>query len=449
MPSPDSALTSPAETPSSASRPPKVRHPLLWVPSLYLAMGIPNVTVGAVSAIMYKNMGVSNTDIAIYTSQLYLPWVLKPIWAPLMEPFKTKRWWVLSMEFLMATVLGLIAFSLPIPSFFAMSLAFFWVAGFASATQDIAADGVYMTTLPPSQQGKYIGVQGMCWNIGSVLSSGVLVWLTGKLHDTYHYDWVHSWMIVMCLIGAVMAALGLWHMKNLPPGDPSSLAGQGFRSGVRALVESWVSFFQKPHIWLMLTVTFFYRFGEGFIEKFGALFLLDPRTVGGLGLNNQAVGNIYGTVGTIGFIVGALVGGFFAARIGLRRGLVLLAFALNIPHLTYFYLSWALPENLTLVTGVVALEKFGFGFGSVGLMLYMMQQIAPGPFKMTHYAFATGIMGMTKWSTGWFSAYVYEFFNKNYLHFFTFVLVASIPPIVLSWLAPFPVKKDEHGIELK
>ncbi|PTY05597.1 MFS transporter [Opitutaceae bacterium EW11] len=449
MPTADSPAQARADTSNTDPLPEKARNPSLWVPTLYLAMGIPNVTVGAVSAIMYKNMGVSNTDIAIYTSQLYLPWVLKPIWAPLMEPFRTKRWWVLSMEFLMAGVLGLIAFSLPIPSFFAVSLAFFWIAGFASATQDIAADAVYMTTLSPGQQGKFIGIQGMCWNLGSVLSSGILVWLTGKLHDNYHYDWVHSWMIVMCLIGASMALLGVWHLKHLPQGEPSSLAGQGFHSGFKALGRSWVSFFQKKHIWLMLTVTFFYRFGEGFIEKFGALFLLDSRAVGGLGLNNQAVGNIYGSVGTIGFILGALFGGFFAARVGLRRGLVLLAFALNIPHLTYFYLSWTMPDHLSLITGVVALEKFGFGFGSVGLMLYMMQQIAPGPFKMTHYAFATGIMGMTKWSTGWLSAYVYTFFEKNYLHFFTFVLIASIPPIVLSWLAPFPVTKDDHGNPLK
>jgi PAT family beta-lactamase induction signal transducer AmpG len=436
----------PSPSPSAANSPKDdAKNPGFWVPSLYLAMGIPNVTVGAVSAIMYKNMGVSNTDIAIYTSQLYLPWVLKPLWAPLMEPFKTKRWWVLSMQFTMALVLGLIAFTLPIPSFFAASLAFFWIAGFASATQDIAADAVYMTTLSPAQQAKFVGIQGMCWNIGSVLSSGVLVWLTGQLHDNMGYDWAKSWMIVMGLIGGSMALLGVWHLKHLPEGEPSSLRGEGIGSGFKALAESWVSFFQKKEIWVMLVVTYFYRFGEGFIEKFGALFLLDARADGGLGLNNQAVGNIYGVVGTIGFILGALLGGFFAARRGLRRSFLFLAIALNVPHLTYFFLSYAMPESLTLIASVVTIEKFGFGFGSVGLMLYMMQQIAPGPFKMTHYAFATGVMGLTKWSTGWLSGHVYEWFQHNYLHFFGFVLLASVPPILLAWFAPFPILNDESG----
>lgn len=420
------------------------KSPAWWVPSLYLAMGIPNVTVGAVSAIMYKNMGVANEDIALYTSQLYIPWMLKPLWAPLMEPFKTKRWWVLSMQFTMAAVLGLVAFSLPISSFFSASLAFFWIAGFASATQDIAADAVYMTTLSPAQQAKYVGIQGMCWNIGSVLSSGILVTLTGVLHDSMGLDWVKSWMIVMGLIGATMGALGFWHIKHLPEGEPSSLAGAGLGSGFKALVDSWVSFFKKKYIWMMLIVTFFYRFGEGFIEKFGTLFLLDPRTVGGLGLNNQAVGNIYGTFGTLGFIAGALFGGFFSAQRGLKRSFVFLAFALNVPHITYFYLSYAMPENLYLVTTVVTLEKFGFGFGSVGLMLYMMQQMAPGPFKMTHYAFATAVMGLTKWSTGTLSGKVYLWLDKNYMHFFAFVLLASIPPILLSWLAPFPNAEEKR-----
>lgn len=444
------SLPSPTTVAPGATSPLKdAERPWYWVPSLYLAMGIPNVTIGAVSAIMYKNMGVANEDIAIYTSQLYLPWVLKPLWAPLMEPFKTKRWWVLSMQFMMAVVLGLVAFSLPIPSFFAMSLAFFWVAGFASATQDIAADAVYMTTLSPGQQAKFIGIQGMCWNIGSVLSSGVLVTLTGFLHDKMGYDWVHSWMIVMGLIGGTMALLGIWHLKHLPEGEPSSLAGQGLRSGAKALGESWGSFFRKPGIWYMILVAYFYRFGEGFIEKFGALFLLDPRSVGGLGLNNQNVGHIYGSVGTVGFILGAMLGGFFAARVGLRKGLFLLAIALNVPHLTYFYLSYAMPENLWLIGGIVSIEKLGFGFGSVGLMLYMMQQMAPGPFKMAHYAFATAIMGLTKWSTGWMSGEVYRYFDRNYLHFFTFVLVASVPPILLSFFAPFPQKFDDHGNPLK
>ncbi|HEY0944732.1 MAG TPA: MFS transporter [Opitutaceae bacterium] len=423
---------------------PVSRHPLTWVPSLYLAMGIPNATVSIVSAILYKNLGYANETIALYTSQMYLPWVLKPLWAPFLEPYKTKRWWVLSMQFLMAATIGLVAFCLPLDGFFRMSLAFFWITGFASATQDIAADAVYMTTLPAREQAKYAGVQGMCWNAGAVLTSGVLVAVTGQLHDGFGFDWVKSWIIVMGTIAAGMLVCALWHLRVLPVGEPSHLHGRGFRDAAASLRETWGSFFRKEKIWGMLLVCFFYRFGEGFIERFGPLFLLDRRDVGGLGLDNQAIGNLYGTLGTIGFILGALLGGFFAARFTLRRSFLFLAFALNLPHVTYYLLSVWQPENLALIGALVTLEKFGFGFGSVGHMLYMMQQVAPGDYRMSHYAFATGVMAGTKWVTGSVSGFVYAATAQNYQHFFLFVLLASIPPILFAWRAPFPRRTDDE-----
>ena len=251
-------------------------------------------------------------------------------------------------------------------------------------------------------------------------------------------SWVKCWMIVVGGTGAAMGGFGLWHLRTLPVGEISSLQGQGARAAWPALKESWATFFQKPHIWMMLTVVFFYRFGEGFIEKFGPLFLLDPRNVGGLGLDNELLGHINGTVGTIAFIAGAFFGGFLVARMTLRRSFFLLALVLNVPHLTYFFLSHAMPHDIVGIGAIVAVEKFGFGMGSVGHMLYMMQQIAPGPFKMTHYAFATGVMAMTKWSTGSISGWVFDLCGQHYATFFTFVLVASIPPIVFAWLAPFP-----------
>lgn len=423
---------------SDSTPPPRKRHPLTWVPSLYLAMGLPNVTVGVVAAIIYKNLGVSNEQIALYTSQMYLPWVLKPLWSPFLEPFMTKRWWVITMEFTMMLGLGAVAFCLPLEGFFRASLAFFWIVGFASATQDIVADGVFMTTMPIRDQARYAGLQGMCWNMGAVIASGLLVSLTGWLHNDLQLSWVHCWMLVMSGTGLVMGLFGLWHLRTLPTGQISPLQGQGVRAAWPALKESWASFFQKPGIWMMLTVVFFYRFGEGFIEKFGPLFLLDDRALGGLGLDNTSLGHINGTVGTIAFIVGAFAGGFLVARMTLKRSLVLLVLVLNVPNVTYFYLSQALPDNVMLVGTVVALEKFGFGMGSVGHMLYMMQQVAPGPFKMTHYAFATGVMAMTKWVTGSVSGWVYGLCDQTYATFFGFVLVASIPPIVLAWFAPFP-----------
>ena len=414
------------------------RHPLTWVPSLYLAMGLPNVMVGVVAAILFKNLGIANEDIALYTSQMYLPWVLKPLWSPLLEPFKTKRWWVISMQFLMMASLGAVAFCLPLDGFFRLSLAFFWITGFASATQDIVADGVFMTTMPLRDQARYAGLQGMCWNLGAVIASGLLVSLTGWLHNTQGLPWVQCWMWVMCGAALMMGAFGLWHLRTLPPGEPSAVQGQGLRASMPALRDSWVTFFQKPQIWMMLAVIFFYRFAEGFIEKFGPLFMLDPRSAGGLGLSNEALGFINGTAGTLCFIAGAFLGGFVVARWTLPRTLVLLAVALNLPHVTYWILGQTMPQDLWWIGLLIAVEKFGFGMGSVGHMLYMMQQVAPGPFKMTHYAFATGVMALTKWATGSVSGWVFAACGQQYASFFGFVLLVSVLPVLLCWWAPFP-----------
>jgi PAT family beta-lactamase induction signal transducer AmpG len=282
----------------------------------------------------------------------------------------------------------------------------------------------------------------MCWNLGAVIASGLLVSLTGWLHDRMGQSWVHCWMIVMAGTALLMGGFGLWHLRVLPPGAPSAVQGQGFRAAIPALRDSWITFFQKPQIWMMLAVIFFYRFGEGFIEKFGPLFLLDPRSAGGLGLNNESLGHINGSIGTVAFIAGAFLGGFLVARRTLPRSFFVLALVLNVPHLTYFYLSQTLPDNLWWIGFIVALEKFGFGMGSVGHMLYMMQQVAPGPFKMTHYAMATGVMALTKWSTGTVSGWVWGAMGHHYANFFALVLVFSVPPVLLAWRAPFPHAGD-------
>lgn len=419
-----------------------VRHPLLWVPTLYLAMGIPNATVSQVAAIMYKNFGVPVEKIATYTGLMYLPWVLKPLWSPFMEPFKTKRFWVIGMEFLMAVAIVIVGLVLKMPNYFTLTIGLFWIVGFASGTQDIAADAVYMTSLSSKVQAQYAGIQGMCWNAGAILASGLLVVVTGKMHDKLNFDWQYSWMVVMFVIAATLALCGFWHLKMLPPGEPSALQGGTFGDAFRSLSETWISFFKKKQIWLMLFVVFMYRFGEGFIEKLGPLFLVDERVHGGLGLTNAEWGSINSIVGTIAFIVGALLGGFLAAKMTLRRSFVILALALNVPHLTYFLLSTWMPHDLGIIATLITIEKFGFGLGSIGHMLYMMQQLAPGPFKMSHYAFATGVMALTKWSTGSISGKIYDALGQNYHTFFIFVLIASIPPVITCWFAPFPQKDD-------
>jgi PAT family beta-lactamase induction signal transducer AmpG len=417
--------------------------PARWVPSLYFAMGTPMITVSVVAAIMYKNLGLSNAEVALYTGSMYLPWVLKPVWAPLLEVWGDKRVVVLASEVVMAVTLGCVALSLGLEHYLAVSLVFLWLTGFASATQDIAADGVYIAAMSAREQARYVGIQGIAWNVGRLLASGLLVELTEQLRGR-GLSWPATWAVVMALIGAIMALAALWHAHALPRSEAST-APRTRREASATFVDAWVSFFAKPRIWLMIAVVFFYRFGEGFIEKVGPLFLMDARSAGGLGLDNGALGRIYGSYATLGFLGGTLLGGWFAARHGLKRTFWLLALALNVPHLTYFFLSIARPESLGLVAAVVTLEKFGYGFGSVGHMLYMMQQLAPGRYRTAHYAFATGLMGLSMMLTGTVSGALQEWLGHQ--AFFAFVLVASVPPVVLAWFAPFGSSEEASTAE--
>lgn len=426
-------------------------HPLLWVPSLYFAMGTPMIAISVVAAIMYKDLGLSNAEIGFYTGAMYLPWVIKPLWAPVVELFGTKRLFVLTMEVVIAVAFAALAFSLQTPFWLGLSIALFWAAAFASATQDIAGDGVYITSSTEKEQALYIGVQGMFWNLGRVLVSGVLVSLTKVVYDWAAAgapadggkpdpSWSVAWGAVLGLVAVIMAVSWIWHLFMLPSGaraaDDASTPAEMLQSTLRA----WTTFFQKKSVWMMVTVVFFYRFGEGFIEKIGPLFLKDDLALGGLGIDNMVLGHINGTVGTLAYIGGTMLGGALAARFSLKRTFVPLAFALNIPHFTYFYLSQALPSDVYLIGTAVAVEKVGYGAGTCGMMLYMMQQLAPGKYKTAHYAFATGIMALAMMLTGMVSGKLEEWLG--YRHFFIFVLVASIIPIVLAWFAPFPHDPD-------
>ncbi len=449
------SVTSTAATPeareSTATPAPKRRaHPALWVPTLYFAEGLPYVTVSVVAALMYKNLGVSNTDIGIYTGSLYLPWSLKFAWAPITEMFKTKRHWVLGTQFAMALALASVALALPLPNFMGLTLAFFWVTGFLSATHDISADGAYMAVTTAKEQSAWVGMQGLCWNGGKVVASGLLVTLTGYLFEqrlggakgpaAELQAWQYSWMIVMGVLATLMALLGTWHLKVLPADQRSSEVPTGVVEALKAFLATLVSFFQKRGIWLGLLYILLYRSGEGFIEKMGPLFMIDATAKGGLGLSNQALGTIYGSFGTVGFMVGTLLGGMFAAKLTLKRSIVTLALAMNVPHVCYVILASAHAPSHALVSVLVTIEKFGYGFGCVASILYMMQQMSPGKYRTAHYAFATSIMGWSMMIPSMLSGYVQE--KLGYQHFFIFCLVASVPSVVAAWFAPFHVQDD-------
>jgi PAT family beta-lactamase induction signal transducer AmpG len=292
------------------------------------------------------------------------------------------------------------------------------------------------------EQAAYVGVQGVFWNLGRIIATGLLVSLTGVLHGRMGLDWIQSWTLVMGALAVVMALSWMRHLRVLPTGGIAATAPPGLEGAVRTFKSAFTTFFAKKMIWRMIAVAYFYRFGEGLIEKIGPLFLLDRRALGGLELDNVQLGTINGTDGTLAFVVGALLGGLFSARKGLRATFFVHLLALNEPHLTYLYLSQARPESLAVVALAVTVEKFGYGFGSVGHMLYMMQQMAPGPYKTAHYAFATGVMGLCMMSTGMVSGVLQQ--AVGYQGFFLLVLAASVLPLVVAWNAPFPVDDERE-----
>jgi len=415
---------------------PSYSNPFLWVPTSYLAMGLIYATVSAVANIMFKNLGLENAQAAFWSSLFILPYTIKPLWAPVVELYKTKKFFVLLMQFVLVGLVAGVAFALQLPAgtFLIPVLVMLAVTGLAGATQDIASDGVYVTTLGPAQQAKYLGVQSMCWNAGPILASGVLVRLSGMLHSSTG-DWGRAWMMVMLIIAGLIAVLAVYHVKILPPGAKAMDKPKSVGDAMHTFGHAFVTFFEKKGIWMMILFAFFFRFGYGFLEKMGPLFMIDSPANGGLGLTNEALGDIYGTFGTGAFMAGSILGGLFVAKRGLRKTILVLCLCMNVPNVVFVYLSQTLTQSYALIATLVTIEKFSWGFGAVGLMIYMMQQVAPGPFKTAHYTFATAFMGLNMMLTGMVSGAIQQLIG--YKVFFILVLVAAIPSILVTIYAPF------------
>jgi MFS transporter, PAT family, beta-lactamase induction signal transducer AmpG len=411
-------------------------NPFLWVPSSYLAMGLIYVTVGSVANVMFKNMGMDNIHAAFWSSILGFPYTFKFLWAPLLELYKTKKFFVVLMQFCIAASVAGVAFALKLPAmtWLVPVLALLAISGILGATQDIGSDGVYVTTLPPKDMAKYTGFQSMCWNAGALIASGPLISISGVLHE-HTQSWGSSWMVIMLVIAGLMMLAGLYHSHLLPPGATALDEPKSFGDAMRTFGHAFATFFQKKDIWLMIAFAFFYRSGFGLIDKMGPLFMIDDRAKGGLGLSNQMLGGINGTLGFGAFIIGSIVGGWIVSRTGLRKSLFILCLCLNVPNVTFLILSQMLPTNLYLIGTIITVEKFAWGIGCVGHMIYMMQQISPGPYRTAHYTFATALMGACMMTTGAVSGYVENW--VGYQWFFIIVLIAAAPSLLVTFLAPF------------
>ncbi|RPI21331.1 MAG: MFS transporter [Acidobacteria bacterium] len=383
------------------------------------------------AGVLYKRLGLPNDVIALATSWLLLPWSLKPIWSPLLEMFKTKKFFIVLFEVVGGLSLALVALSLPLPGFFRYSIAFFAVTAFCSATHDIAADGLYIASLSSKQQASFAGWQGGFFNVARFFSQGGLVILAGFLESRVGTQ--HAWMSIFVFVGIILVLVGLYHARVLPKGG-TERSSQNFSEMYRTFVDVLATFFRKPNIWLLLIFILLYRAGEGQVVRIGPLFLLGSRAEGGLGLTTDQFGAIYGTAGTVAFILGSILGGYFAARLGLKKAIIPLICAMNFPNVAYLYLSIALPQNPFLVGTAMSVEMFGYGFGFVGVILLMMQEIAPGPYQTAHYAFATALMNLGLMLPGTVSGKIQM--AIGYRNFFLWVLISCLPALILARFIP-------------
>lgn len=412
---------------------PKRISPICWVPTVYFAMGLPFVALSMVSVLMFSDMGVSNTQIAFWTSLIMLPWTLKPLWSPFLELYKTKRYFVILTEMVTGVTFALVALSLPLPGFFGYAIALMGVVAISGATHDIAGDGVYLTELDATQQARYIGWQGAFYNLAKILTNGGLVYLAGALKSSLGI--VQAWMIIMLICAAIMILVGLHHLRILPAGKAPDSEGRTARDTFSALWEVIRTFFEKKHIWYYIFFIVLYRFAEGHVMKIVPLFFKAPIDEGGLGLDVRDIGLVYGTFGAAAFILGSILGGYYISARGLKRTLFSLCCAFNIPFLVYLLFAIYQPTSLWVIGAGVVFEYLGYGFGFVGLMLFMMQQVAPGKHQMAHYAFATGIMNLGVMLPGMISGYLSDMLG--YQKFFIWVMIVSIPAFIVTALIPF------------
>jgi PAT family beta-lactamase induction signal transducer AmpG len=405
------------------------RNPWLWVPSLYLAEGLPYVVVMTVSVIMYKRLEISNTEIALYTSWLYLPWVIKPFWSPVVDLLKTKRFWIIIMQLFIGAGLTGVAFTLPTEKFFQYTLAFFWLLAFSSATHDIAADGFYMLGLKQHQQAYFVGIRSTFYRIAMMAGQGLLVILAGHLEVTSGKIYF-AWQITFLILAALFVLFFIYHLFILPkPNGDSPREKVELKHFVSEFIRTFVSFFRKKEIIIIVLFILLYRFAEAQLVKMASPFLLDSKEVGGLALTTSQVGFVYGTVGIIALSLGGILGGIVASKNGLKFWIWWMLIAINLPDLVYVYLAATQTSNFILINICVAVEQFGYGFGFTAFMLYLIF-VSEGEYKTAHFAIATGLMALGMMLPGMISGWIQE--QVGYLNFFIWVCISTIPAFIIT-----------------
>ena len=428
-----------------------MKSPWSWIPSLYFAEGLPYVAVMTISLILYKQLGLSNADITFYTSWLYLPWVIKPLWSPFIDIVKTKRWWITAMQLLIGAAFGGIAFTIPSSFWLQGTLCFFWLMAFASATHDIAADGFYMLGLDQHDQAWFVGIRSTFYRLATIFGQGVLVMIAGNLQVVFRNSIAFSWSLMFYGVAGLFIALWLWHSYVLPhpsedeenthvEGEVKTVSSNSILNDLKSTIKT---FFQKEQVIAGILFMLFYRMPEGLLAKVSSLFLIDNVHNGGLGLSPQEYGLVQGTVGVIGLTLGGILGGMCAGKDGLRKWLWPMVCAITLPDLVYVYLAYDLPSTFLIVNICVFIEQFGYGFGFTAYMLYLIYY-SRGNYKTSHYALCTAFMALSMMIPGLFAGALQE--AVGYQSFFLIVIAfCSVTFAVTSLLKIDPAfgKKEK------
>lgn len=412
------------------------RNPWTWVPSLYFAEGIPYLMVMTIATIMYKKLGLNNEEIALYTSWLYLPWVIKPLWSPIVDIVRTKRWWIVAMEFLIGVTLAGVALTIRAPHFVQYTLAFFWLMAFSSATHDIAADGFYMISLNSNQQSLFVGIRSTFYRISMIAGQGLTLILAGTLENSLDNEPM-AWTYTMAIVALTFIALFIYHTLFLPKAEnylQKSSADTGKANNL-SFLRIFKEFFSKRGVWIAIAFMLLYRFPEALLTKIAPLFLIDKANAGGLGLSTSAVGVAQGTVGVIGLTLGGILGGIAASKGGLRRWLWPMVWAITLPDIIYVFLSILLPSNILIISAAIFIEQFGYGFGFTAYMLFMLYFCQSCPeegsgSQTSHYAICTGFMALSMMLPGMFAGYLQQWLG--YTWFFALVMLCCLLTIFVA-----------------
>ena len=399
-----------------------------WVPSLYFAEGLPYAFVMIVSVVLYKKLNISNTEIALYTSWLYLPWVIKPLWSPFVDIIKTKRYWIVLTQLVIGASLAGVALTIPTTNALQYTLVFFWLMAFSSSTHDIAADGFYMLGLSSHDQSWFIGIRNTFYRFAILFGQGIIVIIAGQLENITD-NLKLAWSLVFGILSGLFIILAAYHKWALPrPKNDQEEFNTAKEDIVKEYFEIIKAYFKKPQILLIVLFILLYRFGEAQLVKIAPLFMLDSYESGGLGLSTSEYGFIYGTLGIAMLTLGGIVGGFFIAKNGLKYWIIWMALAMKLPDLVYVYMAYSQPDNMTLIGILVSIEQFGYGFGFTAYLLYMMM-ISDGNHKTAHYAICTGIMALGMMIPGMFSGAIQE--SVGYTSFFYWVMLSTVPGLIL------------------